>query len=168
MKILSIVGARPQFVKAAGMSRVIRERHTEVLVHTGQHYDDRMSAVFFEELGIPEPEYNLGIGSGPHGAQTGAMLARIEEVATRGAPRLGAGLRRHELHAGGRPGGGQAAHPRRPCRGGPAQLQPPHARGGEPRGGGPPLRSPLLPQPDGGREPGFRGDPARVFTSSGT
>jgi len=63
------------------MSRAIRERHTEALVHTGQHYDDSMSAVFFEELGIPEPEYNLDIGSGPHGAQTGAMLARIEEVA---------------------------------------------------------------------------------------
>jgi UDP-N-acetylglucosamine 2-epimerase len=86
LKILSVVGARPQFVKASGMSRVIRERHAEVLVHTGQHYDARMSAVFFEELGIPEPEYNLGIGSGPHGAQTGKMLACIEEVATAERP----------------------------------------------------------------------------------
>jgi len=86
LKILSVVGARPQFIKAAGVSRVIRERHTEVLVHTGQHYDDSMSAVFFEELGIPEPEYNLGIGSGPHGAQTGAMLTRIEEIALAECP----------------------------------------------------------------------------------
>lgn len=86
MKILSVVGARPQFIKAAGVSRVIRERHTEVLVHTGQHYDDSMSAVFFEELNIPEPEYNLGIGSGPHGAQTGAMLTRIEEIALAECP----------------------------------------------------------------------------------
>jgi UDP-N-acetylglucosamine 2-epimerase len=80
LKILSIIGARPQFIKAAAVSRVIRECHTEVLIHTGQHYDTNMSAVFFEELGIPEPQYNLGISSGLHGNQTGAMLGRIEEV----------------------------------------------------------------------------------------
>lgn len=80
MKVVSIVGARPQFIKAATVSRALRRRHTEVLVHTGQHYDDNMSAVFFDELDIPSPEYNLGVGSGPHGAQTGEMLARIEKV----------------------------------------------------------------------------------------
>lgn len=80
MKVLSVVGARPQFIKAAVVSRVLRRQHTEVLVHTGQHYDKTMSAVFFEELNIPEPTYNLGIGSASHGAQTGAMLAAIEEV----------------------------------------------------------------------------------------
>ena len=80
MRVLSIVGARPQFIKAAAVSRVLRRRHTEVLVHTGQHYDKMMSEVFFDELGIPRPDYNLGIGSGSHGAQTGAMLVAIEEV----------------------------------------------------------------------------------------
>jgi len=80
VKVLSVVGARPQFIKAAPVSRVLRERHTEVLVHTGQHYDEEMSAVFFEELDIPEPDHNLGIGSGPHGAQTGAMLAGVEKL----------------------------------------------------------------------------------------
>ncbi len=62
------------------VSRILREKHTEVLVHTGQHYDGNMSAVFFDELGIPEPDVNLGIGSGRHGAQTGAMLTGIEDV----------------------------------------------------------------------------------------
>jgi UDP-GlcNAc3NAcA epimerase len=74
------VGARPQFIKAAAVSRRLRERHDEVLVHTGQHYDEGMSSVFFRELDIPEPEYHLGVGSASHGEQTGAMLRLIEQV----------------------------------------------------------------------------------------
>jgi UDP-N-acetylglucosamine 2-epimerase len=82
-KIVSVVGARPQFIKAAPVCRALRGgavRHTEILVHTGQHYDPGMSDVFFDELGIPAPDHHLGVGSGPHGAQTGAMLAGIERV----------------------------------------------------------------------------------------
>ncbi len=86
MKVVSIVGARPQFIKAASLSRAIRERHTEVLVHTGQHYDRAMSDVFFEEFGIPAPDLNLGIGSGSHGWQTGEMLGPIEDVLTAEKP----------------------------------------------------------------------------------
>lgn len=80
MKVVSIFGARPQFIKATLVSRELRWQHTEVLVHTGQHYDDEMSAVFFQELEIPRPDYNLGVGSGSHGWQTGQMLAHVEKV----------------------------------------------------------------------------------------
>ena len=80
MKIASIVGARPQFVKAAAVSRTLRRAHHEVLIHTGQHYDVRMSQAFFDELEIPAPDLNLGVGSGSHGAQTATMLRGLEEA----------------------------------------------------------------------------------------
>ncbi|MCA0177903.1 MAG: UDP-N-acetylglucosamine 2-epimerase (non-hydrolyzing) [Proteobacteria bacterium] len=84
MKVVSVVGARPQFIKAAAVSRTIRssygEQLVEVLVHTGQHFDHNMSAVFFEELGIPAPAHDLGISGGTHGVMTGRMLASIEAV----------------------------------------------------------------------------------------
>jgi UDP-N-acetylglucosamine 2-epimerase len=80
MKIVTIVGARPQFIKAAALSRELRKRHSEVLVHTGQHYDYEMSGVFFDGLELPAADVNLEVGSGAHGAQTGAMLRGIEEV----------------------------------------------------------------------------------------
>lgn len=80
MKIVSIVGARPQFVKAAALSRELRRQHDEILVHTGQHYDYEMSGIFFDGLEIPPANVNLGIGSGTHGNQTGAMLKGIEEM----------------------------------------------------------------------------------------
>lgn len=89
-KILTVVGARPQFIKAAVVSRVLRVTPgvREVLVHTGQHYDDNMSQVFFEELDIPEPDYHLGIGGGSHGQNTGRMLEAIEKVLINERPHL--------------------------------------------------------------------------------
>lgn len=87
MKIVTVLGARPQFIKAAAVSRALRAgANNEVLVHTGQHYDDAMSAVFFRELDIPPPRHNLGIGSAGHGVQTGRMLEALEPVLLQEAP----------------------------------------------------------------------------------
>jgi UDP-GlcNAc3NAcA epimerase len=86
MKILTVVGARPQFIKAAPVSRALRPDHLEILVHTGQHYDEAMSDVFFTELNIPQPDVNLGVGSGSHGEQTAAMLAALEAQMIRHQP----------------------------------------------------------------------------------
>ncbi len=81
MKIVTIIGARPQFVKASVVSKALREAgHTEILVNTGQHYDDNMAKIFFEEMAIPRPDYNLGVGSGTHAEQTAASMVGIEEV----------------------------------------------------------------------------------------
>lgn len=86
MKLITIIGARPQFIKAAPFSKVFRNENEEILVHTGQHYDANMSEVFFEELGIPKPNYHLGVGSGSHGLQTGRMLEKIEEIILKEKP----------------------------------------------------------------------------------
>jgi UDP-GlcNAc3NAcA epimerase len=86
MKLITVVGARPQFIKASVVSMALADVCDEVIVHTGQHYDHNMSDVFFEELNIPKPAYNLGVGSGTHGKQTGEMLIKIEEVLLKEQP----------------------------------------------------------------------------------
>lgn len=86
MKLLTIAGTRPQLIKVAAVSREIRKHFTEVLVNTGQHYDYNMAGVFFEQLHIPKPDYDLGVGSMSHGSQTGNMMIKIEEVVEKEAP----------------------------------------------------------------------------------
>ncbi|MEA2331064.1 MAG: UDP-GlcNAc3NAcA epimerase [Thermoleophilaceae bacterium] len=87
-RIVTIVGNRPQFVKAAAVSKLLRERHEELLVHTGQHYDDELSRVFFDELGIPAPDRELGAGSGTNTEQTARILGALEPVLAELAPQL--------------------------------------------------------------------------------
>ena len=86
MKLITIIGARPQFIKAAPFSEEFRKNNEEILVHTGQHYDANMSDIFFDELGIPKPDYNLGVGSGSHGKQTARMIEGIEEILLKEMP----------------------------------------------------------------------------------
>lgn len=90
VKILTIIGARPQIIKAAAVSRAIKNHFegsiSEVIVHTGQHYDNNMSQIFIDELGIPEPHYNLAVGSGPHGRQTAMMIKGIEDIIIKEMP----------------------------------------------------------------------------------
>lgn len=88
MKITLIVGARPQFIKVAPVLRKIGKKHKKILIHTGQHYDYEMSKTFFDELTLPKPDYHLGVGSGPHGEQTGKMLKKIEDVLIEERPNL--------------------------------------------------------------------------------
>ena len=124
--VLSIVGARPQFVKAAMVVEAVRAhnrlattgrriRHT--LVHTGQHYDRNLSDVFFKQMPLPKPKYNLGVGSGTHGEQTGKLLVGIEEVLLKRAAGRCHCLWRHEFDACGCAGSLEIGHQGGSCRG---------------------------------------------------
>jgi UDP-N-acetylglucosamine 2-epimerase len=88
MRIVTVIGNRPQFVKAAAVSRLLGERHEELIVHTGQHHDDQLSRVFFEELNVPAPAVQLGIAGGTNTSQTSRMLASLEREIRRLAPKM--------------------------------------------------------------------------------
>ncbi len=88
MKIASVIGTRPNFVKAAPVSRALRKKFDELIIHTGQHYDYEMDKIFFDELQIPVPDYHLGVGSGLHGFQTGEIMKKVEKVFVEEKPDL--------------------------------------------------------------------------------
>ena len=144
--MLSVVGNRPQFIKSAPLSEALREQGIEeVVVHTGQHYDPELSQVFFEELGLPEPRYRLDVG----GLGRDEMLEALRPGPRRpdrcGTARLGARLRRHELDARRRPGGGRGRRAARPRRVGAAQLRPVDAGGAQPGRDRPAVAAPVRP-----------------------
>jgi len=88
LKVVSVIGARPQFIKAAPLSHALRQRHQEYLIHTGQHYDENMSRIFFDDLEIPRPDLNLGVGSESHAVQTGQIMIGVEKAILREKPEL--------------------------------------------------------------------------------
>ena len=159
-RLLHVVGTRPNFVKMAPVIAACRERFGEasnVVVHTGQHYDRAMSDVFFSELGVPEPDHMLGVGSGSHAEQAARVIERLEPVLRDERPdlvivpgdvnsTLAAALVR-----------GRPRDPRRPRRVGPSELRPRDARGDQPDRRRPPRGAPLPPLGRGDREPRGRG-----------
>ena len=136
IKLLTIIGARPQIIKAAALSRAIekgfKQKLVEVILHTGQHYDDSMSDIFFREMQIPQPDYNLKIGSASHGSQTGQMIEGIEEVILKERPKRSGGVWRYQFHPGRSTCCCQAAHPCDPYRSRTALVQQTYARGDQP------------------------------------
>ena len=164
VRIATVVGARPQFVKAAPVSRALAAAgHDETMIHTGQHYDDAMSAAFFRDLEMDEPALNLEVGGGSHGTMTGEMMRRLEPALSRASTRRRHRLRRYELDPG-RGGRGRKAVLRRwPAalagarRSGPALLQPAHARGAQPDRGRPPGGPVARPDAGGDGQPRPRG-----------
>src|ERR1700730_2650865 len=86
MRVLTVIGNRPQFIKAAAVTPILRAKHEELMVHTGQHFDDELSAVFLAEFGLPSPELDLGIALGSNSSQTARMLGALEPVLANAAP----------------------------------------------------------------------------------
>ena len=167
--IVYVVGARPNFVKMAPVVREMRRERPEldhVIVHTGQHYDAEMSAIFFDELGLPKPDHLLGVGSGTHGVQTARALERLEAVLEERPPARGGRARRRQLHARGGARRREARHPNRTSRSRPAELRPHDAGGDQPRARGPVGAVVLHSQPRGGEPPEREGIAKRPRSDS--
>ena len=128
MRVLTVIGNRPQFVKAAAVSDRLRAAREEVLVHTGQHYDDELSRVFFDELGLPRPEHQLDLGGGSNTAQTARMLAALEPLIASERPDVVLVYGDTNSTLAGALAGAQARRPGRPRGGRDALLRPARCR----------------------------------------
>ena len=144
-RVLTVVGARPQFVKLGPLSRALRRHVRELVVHTGQHYDRAMSDAFFDELSLPRPDRHLGIGSGSHGADDGPHAGSARAGHRGDRTRAGDRPGRHELDPRRSPGRRQGERPRGPRRGRAAQLRPADAGGDQPAADRPRLAPAVLP-----------------------
>ena len=168
MRILTVIGNRPQFVKAAAVSRLLREAHEELIVHTGQHYDDELSRVFFDELGVPAPDRELGAGGGSNTEQTARILGLLEGVIAEAAPDLVLVYGDTNSTLAGALAAAQAQRAGRPRRGGHALVRPRDARGAEPRAERPRQRPAALLDRDRDGQPRARGRGRRGATWSAT
>ena len=145
MKVLTVIGNRPQFVKAAAVSVRLRESHDELLVHTGQHFDDELSAIFFSELGIPAPDRELGVSGGSNTSQTARMLGELEPVLTDAAPDLVLVYGDTNSTLAGALVGAKLHVPVAHVEAGLRSYDPAYARGDQPGGGGPREHAPAVP-----------------------
>ena len=168
MRIVSVVGTRPQLIKAAALSPVLRARHEEILVDTGQHYDDAMAGTFYRELGLAAPDHALGVGGGTHAEQTAAMLAGLEPILIDRSPDVVLIYGDTNSTLAGALVARQAGRAGRPRRGRPAQLRSADAGGDQPGRRRPPLALALRADADGRRQPARRGDRATASSSSAT
>ena len=151
VRIVSVVGTRPQLIKAAALLPALRARHDEILVDTGQHWDEAMAGAFFAELGLPRPDHSLGIGGGGRPSRPPRMLTALEPILVAERPDAVLVVRRHELDARRRAGRGQGCAAGRPRRGRAPLLRPDDARGGQPRRRRPPLELAVRADADGRR-----------------
>ncbi len=160
MRIVSVVGTRPQLIKAAALGPTLRARHHDVFVDTGQHWDEQMAGTFFAELGLPRPDHDLGIGGGGHAGQTGRMLIALEPILL--AERPDAVLVYGDTNStlAGALAAAKLGIPVAHVEAGLRSFDRRHAGGGQPGRGGPPGDLVLRPDALGGREPRRRGDHA--------
>ena len=158
MKLLHIIGARPQFIKYFPIQQAIRKTEANysienLVIHTGQHYDYCMSKIFFDELGIDEPDYHLEVGSGAHGQQTGLVMQRVENVLFKEQPDIMIVYGDTKFYAWRRLSRGQDAHPRGPCGSGSPEFQQAYAGRDQPDFDGSCFGVFVLPLGNSRREP---------------
>ena len=161
MRVVTVVGTRPQLIKAAALQPAIRERHEELLVDTGQHWDDNLAGTFFRQLGLAPPDFTLNAGGGSHTQQTAAILAGLEPILVGQRPDAVLVYGDTNSTLGGALAAAQLGIPVAHVEAGLRKLRSPHARGDQPHRRRPPLALAVRADADGRRESRQRGSPGR-------